>query len=197
MCNKSGQRSVNMEQYQRKRSRQSVARIAAVRCLIWFFAMEEARGFLTLPCHRIDSSRTAICARLRLQSSPPLPAAADVASCSYQHPPTVETPLKSLREEVGVPGQEFPLRGKNGKGPFGEDGDDEEDDFSMNVGRALDYLAHDVPLMFSAPPRLDIFTPSIVLKVRWYGGMVGLRVWYDSVVFWSGRCPRAGRASAG
>lgn len=70
----------------------------------------------------------------------------------------------SLREEVGVPGQESPLRGKDGKGPFGEDGDEEEEDFSINVGRALDYLAHDVPLMFSAPPRLEIFTPSIVLK---------------------------------
>ncbi|CAN0519867.1 unnamed protein product, partial [Scytosiphon promiscuus] len=39
------------------------------------------------------------------------------------------------------------------------------EDFSINVGRALDYLAHDVPLMFSAPPRLEIFTPNIVLKV--------------------------------
>lgn len=71
----------------------------------------------------------------------------------------------SLREEVSVPGQESPLRGTNGKGPLGEDGDEEEDDFSINVGRALDYLSHDVPLMFSAPPRLEIFTPAIVLKV--------------------------------
>ena len=111
----------------------------------------------------------------------------------------------SLREEVGVPGQESPLRGTNGKGPFGEDGDEEEDDFSINVGRALDYLSHDVPLMFSAPPRLEIFTPTIVLKVWSYCGyhmvripscldagdaLVGGARWLAGVGAWRGRSLR-------
>lgn len=155
--------------------------------------MEEARGFLALPCHRLDSTAAAaIQTRLRPRSNPTLRAGA-VASCSHQHPPSVETPLMSLREEVGVPGQESPLRGKDGKGPFGEDGDEEEEDFSINVGRALDYLAHDVPLMFSAPPRLEIFTPSIVLKV-WSQCGYGT---CSAVSRSGGWCPRTGCALAG
>ena len=53
------------------------------------------------------------------------------------------------------------------RGPgSGEDKDDEEDnEFNLNLGRALDYLAEDVPQMFSAPPRLGIFTQDVVLKV--------------------------------
>lgn len=47
----------------------------------------------------------------------------------------------------------------------GESPDQDDDhDFNMNLGRAMDYLAHDVPLMFSAPPRLEIFTSNVVLK---------------------------------
>lgn len=51
--------------------------------------------------------------------------------------------------------------------PVGGDEHDEDEDpeFNMNVGRAMDYLAVDVPHMFSAPPRLEIFCSNVVLKV--------------------------------
>lgn len=51
------------------------------------------------------------------------------------------------------------------QGPGGGEEKDEEDEFNLNLGRALDYLSQDVPQMFSAPPRLEIFTQGIVLKV--------------------------------
>eukprot|EP00752_Nemacystus_decipiens_P004493 g4103.t1 len=50
--------------------------------------------------------------------------------------------------------------GKEGNGGDG----DQEDDFNINLGRAMDYLATDVPLMFSVAPRLEIFTSQIRLK---------------------------------
>lgn len=56
-----------------------------------------------------------------------------------------------------------------GQRPLGGTGEDEEkrrkDEFNLNVGRAIDVLSCDVPLMFSAPPRLDIFTNNVILKV--------------------------------
>lgn len=53
------------------------------------------------------------------------------------------------------------------QGPVGGDEHDGDEDaeFNMNVGRAMDYLAVDVPHMFSAPPRLEIFSSNVVLKV--------------------------------
>lgn len=62
--------------------------------------------------------------------------------------------------EKHSPGQASLLQGPDS----GED-KDEENEFNLNVGRALDYLAQDVPQMFSAPPRLEIFTQGVVLKV--------------------------------
>lgn len=64
-----------------------------------------------------------------------------------------------------APGQWSPVGGA-GKGTNSDQ--DDEDDFNINVGRALDYLAADVPLMFLAAPRLQIFTPEIRLKVPSY-----------------------------
>lgn len=56
-----------------------------------------------------------------------------------------------------------------GQRPLGGTEEDEEkrrkDEFNLNVGRAIDILSYDVPLMFSVPPRLDIFTNDIILKV--------------------------------
>ena len=73
-------------------------------------------------------------------------------------------PLAASPGNVDAPGQWSPMRdvGKGGKGGDG----DQEDDFNINLGRALDYLAADVPLMFSAAPRLEIFTSQVRLKVR-------------------------------
>lgn len=63
---------------------------------------------------------------------------------------------------VDAPGQWSPMRDV---GIGGNGGDDQEEDFNINLGRALDYLAADVPLMFSAAPRLEIFTSQVRLKV--------------------------------
>lgn len=69
-------------------------------------------------------------------------------------------------KQVDAPGQWSPVRdpGKGGSGRGG-DHDEQEEDFNINLGRALDYLATDVPLMFSAAPRLEIFTSEVRLKV--------------------------------
>lgn len=72
-------------------------------------------------------------------------------------------PLAASPGNVDAPGQWSPMRDV-GKG--GNEGDgDQEDDFNINLGRAMDYLATDVPLMFSAAPRLEIFTGQVRLKV--------------------------------
>lgn len=70
--------------------------------------------------------------------------------------------LATSQGQAKPPGQWSPIR-PDGKAP-GED--DNDDEFNINVGRALDYLAADVALMFSTAPRLEIFTPDVRLKVR-------------------------------
>lgn len=66
-----------------------------------------------------------------------------------------------------APGQWSPVRDTGNDGGKGQKGcdEEEEDDFNINVGRAMDYLATDVKGMFSVAPRLEIFTPEVRLKV--------------------------------
>ncbi|CAM9414495.1 unnamed protein product [Ectocarpus fasciculatus] len=68
--------------------------------------------------------------------------------------------LAASQGQAKPPGQWSPVR-PGGKVP---DKDDSDDEFNINVGRALDYLAADVALMFSTAPRLEIFTPDVRLK---------------------------------
>lgn len=78
--------------------------------------------------------------------------------------PSAET-FAVLRPEKFMKSLDFP-----GQRPLGGTEEDEEkrrkDEFDLNVGRAIDVLSCDVPLMFSAPPRLEIFTDDVILKVR-------------------------------
>lgn len=101
-------------------------------------------------------------------------------STTFSRPEDRATPLRcsSPSERENVPlailhtqvDQEPSVRDREKRGPSSDqqlDDDEVEDDFNINVGRAMDYVACDVPLMFTAPPRLEIFTPNVVLKV-WY-----------------------------
>lgn len=135
----------------RRSSRRSTA-ISAVAYSVVLATLDCSRAFLT-PSSRLH----------------PPPTPAGDAREPAAHPLSMAAkPLMILRGQRGVPGQTSPVRGPDGAGPFGENNNDEEeeDDFNINVGRALDYLAFDVPLMFSAPPRLEIFTAGVVLKVK-------------------------------
>lgn len=77
---------------------------------------------------------------------------------------TTDTPRLYMRP-IFFPGKGTVI-GTNGD-PDQEDRRREEDEFKLNVGRAMDVLSRDVPLMFSAAPRLDIFTNDVVFKVSW------------------------------
>lgn len=136
----------------RRCSRRSIAVLNAVCCFCLALMFEETRGFLA-PLSR------------GIRHLPLRPSAGSVRSLAAKAPP-FETPTLVLRGQVGLPGKESSVQGTDGHDPSDHGhGEEEEDDFNINVGRALDYLAYDVPLMFSAPPRLEIFTPGIILKV--------------------------------
>lgn len=130
-----------------------------MRCLllsaaVWSIVLTGGEAFLARTCSRFSTES------LRSNSKSQRTARAATA-----HPVAgsrMVKPLAASPGNVDAPGQWSPMRdvGKGGKG-----GDDQEEDFNINLGRALDYLATDVPLMFSAAPRLEIFTSQIRLKV--------------------------------
>lgn len=98
-----------------------------------------------------DEARAAVAATPLVPSSPPI---------------LIESLAASPGQVDDAPGQWSPVRDTGRGGRNGQRGDDEEEeDFNINVGRAMDYLAIDVKGMFSVAPRLEIFTPEVRLKV--------------------------------
>ncbi|CAM9238544.1 unnamed protein product [Pylaiella littoralis] len=97
-----------------------------------------------------DEARAAVAATPLVPSSPPI---------------LIESLAASPGQVDDAPGQWSPVRDTGRGGRNGQRGDDEEEeDFNINVGRAMDYLAIDVKGMFSVAPRLEIFTPEVRLK---------------------------------
>lgn len=143
------------------RRNEEMATWHCMRCLlllaaVWNLVLPGGEAFRMRTCLRVgtESLRSASSQPQRAERA----ATAHPVACSGMMEPLASTP-----ENVDAPGQWSPMRdvGKGGKG-----GDDQEEDFNINLGRALDYLAADVPLMFSAAPRLEIFTSQIRLKVQ-------------------------------
>lgn len=90
----------------------------------------------------------------------------------HHHEPADNSPLTVVTRDTpsgaippGLLEKHSPGQASLLQGPGSGEDKDEENEFNLNVGRALDYLAQDVPQMFSAPPRLEIFTQGIMLKV--------------------------------
>lgn len=133
-----------------------------MRCLLlsaaaWSLVFMGGEAFLTRTWVRLDAKSLRSIGPLSQRTAARAAAATPPVACSG-----IMEPLAVSPGNVDAPGQWSPMRDV-GKG--GEGGDDQEEDFNINLGRALDYLAADVPLMFSAPPRLEIFTSQIRLKV--------------------------------
>lgn len=112
----------------------------------------------------LTAAPTATCSRIGTQQRGWSASASEVG-----RPPTspivMVSPLVLSSEQVDAPGQWSPVRDPGSGGAGGGGKGEEEEDFDINLGRALDYLATDVPLMFSAAPRLEIFTSEVRLKV--------------------------------
>ncbi|CAN0396289.1 unnamed protein product [Ectocarpus sp. 12 AP-2014] len=134
---------------------QRCSRRPAACCLILAFQGLQGQSFLAPSCF-LNAQRTSFTQAAGQQQTPSRAAAARPVSSLNSAPF-----LAASQEQAKPPGQWSPVR-PGGKVPDQNDNDDDE--FNINVGRAMDYLAADVALMFCTAPRLEIFTPDVRLK---------------------------------